>query len=90
MALSREELIRLARTGAAARVAELQKELESIFKTFPELRKGAAARPASATGAVRKPAPRTWSEKDRKAVSARMKNYWAARKAAAKSVKPAK
>lgn len=84
MGISREELIRLARSGAAARVQELRKELESIYKTFPELRKGtkAGAATAAAGRTVREPGQRSWSSKDRKAVSSRMKKYWAARRAA--------
>ena len=82
MALSRDALLKLARSGAAARVRELQTELETIFRTFPDLRRGGAPRKRAVAGAStgdgkrRKP----WSAAERKAVSDRMKKYWAARR----------
>lgn len=86
MALSRDALLRLARSGAAARVQELQAELEAIYRTFPDLRRGVPASrvaAAKATPAAAKPerSRKAWSAADRKAVSERMKKYWAARKA---------
>ncbi|MGC4084877.1 MAG: hypothetical protein QM736_22880 [Vicinamibacterales bacterium] len=91
MAISREELLRLARSGAANRVQELQEELESIFKTFPDLRT-AGSRRGTRTAPKAAKAPnsrRAWSAADRRAVSERMKKYWAARRNA-KSTKTAK
>jgi len=89
VAISREELLRLARAGAVARVQELQNELESIFKTFPDLRRGAAGAkrtPARQAASAKQGAPavskRGWTAADRKAVSDRMKKYWAARRKA--------
>ena len=91
--ISKDELLRLARTGALARVKELEAELESIYGTFPDLRRRAGSgRPAksSAAGTAGTTA-RAWSAADRKAVSERMKKYWAARRAkAAKAAKPGK
>lgn len=90
--ISRDELLRLARSGAVARVNELQTELELIYATFPDLRSGAvrgraakaskavAAAPA-AKAAKKGQASRAWSSAARKAVSERMKKYWAARRA---------
>ena len=80
-----------ARRGAQARVAELQQELEAIYGAFPELRSGGrqqrststaatnglAERPSS--GARRRPSRMTATQ--RKAVSERMRKYWAARRA---------
>lgn len=94
-AISREELLRLARAGAVARVNELRAELDSIYATFPDLRQGAArgrapkAAPAEApAGRKSAKASRAWSASARKAVSERMKKYWAARRA--KNTKTAK
>ncbi len=81
--ISREELLRLARAGAVARVKELEAELDSIYSTFPDLRRGGGSgRPAKAATATRAgAAKRAWSAADRRAVSERMKKYWAARRA---------
>ncbi|HUR33113.1 MAG TPA: hypothetical protein VM032_04910 [Vicinamibacterales bacterium] len=93
-ALSREELIRLAKAGAGARVRELRAELDSIYATFPELRTGDAGRavktPGASKDAARAVVKRPWSAAEKKAVSERMKKYWAARKAASAKVKSAK
>lgn len=91
MAISREELIRLARTGAAARVQELRKELDAIYKTFPDLKGGAVKRKTAAGRRRSAPAivKRSWTAADRKAVSDRMKKYWAARRGG-KTAKSAK
>jgi hypothetical protein len=67
-------------------VLELQAELDTIFKTFPDLQSGtprakSAAAPAAAVKATKKAPKRAWSASDRKAVSERMKKYWAARRA---------
>ena len=86
-AISRQELLRLAKTGAGARVKELQEELESIFETFPDLRPSGARRAKTPAAATSKPATgkraasRAWSPAARKAVSDRMKKYWAAKRA---------
>jgi hypothetical protein len=40
LALSRDQLLRLARSGAASRVRELREEIASIVKAFPDLRRG--------------------------------------------------
>jgi hypothetical protein len=98
VAISREELLRLARAGATARVKELQDELESIYRTFPDLRGGgrraapraaaASAKPTSRRATAGGATKRAWSAADRKAVSERMKKYWAQRRA--KTAKPTK
>jgi hypothetical protein len=67
-----------ARQGAAARVEELNSELTAIYRTFPDLRRG--ARPGAAkVGRRRKRKPMSAAQKAE--VSKRMKKYWAARRA---------
>ena len=39
MAMSRSELLKLAKAGAATRLRELQEEVEGIYRSFPELRR---------------------------------------------------
>lgn len=87
---SSQELKRLALIGAQGRIEALQAEIASIVDLFPELkgagRTGARGRGAKKAAGARR---RNWnmSPAQRKAVSARMKKYWAARrkeKAAAK------
>jgi hypothetical protein len=65
-----------ARQGAAARVTELNAELAAIFRVFPDLRTGTKA---TVAGGKRKRRGMTAAQKA--AVSKRMKQYWAARKA---------
>jgi hypothetical protein len=93
--LNQEELRRLARLGALARLEELRREEAAIRAEFPDLFRGRGAaggagsaaprgrrrgRPA-ATGAG-KAGGRRMSAANRKAVSARMKKYWAERRKA--------
>ena len=88
--IAREELLRLARSGAVSRLKELNAELDSIYSVFPDLKGGAA--PAKASAPAKAPAAkaaarsggqanRAWSAAARKAVSERMKRNWAARRA---------
>jgi hypothetical protein len=93
--ISQEELLRLARAGATARVHELQTELQTIYSAFPDLRSGVAAPTRSKEPAARRArktaaAKRAWSAADRKAVSDRMKKYWAARRAKAGKARASK
>ncbi len=79
---SSQELKRLALIGAQGRIEALQAEIASIVDLFPEL-KGAAGRAgARSRGVKRAGGRRNWnmSPAQRKAVSARMKKYWAARR----------
>jgi hypothetical protein len=92
--LSREELQRLARLGARARLEELRVEEAAIRQAFPDLFGGRAGRgrgrgrrraePADASaGAAGRSGGRRrrrMSAAARKAVSERMKKYWAARR----------
>lgn len=88
MALSRDELQLLARMGAKSRLEELRREEASIRRAFPELFRGrgrqAALDGASAgtRGSGRRRRRGRMSAAARKAVSARMKKYWAARRKA--------
>lgn len=81
--LSRDELRRLARLGAQARLVEIRREEANIRAAFPELFRG-ATRPVAAA-AAEAPAGRArrrggMSSAMRKAVSERMKKYWAERR----------
>lgn len=97
--LSRVEVKRLALIGAQSRLETLNAEIASIVRAFPELSRGRAT---AATTAVGNGAPRkgkggrkrNWnmSESQKRAVSERMKKYWAGRrkeKAAKTSAKKA-
>ena len=82
----------LAKRGAEARLRELTDEIKLLFSSFPDLRKSidrdelpvsfilkrGAAR---AVPGARKPGARGWTAEQRKAAAARMKTYWAKRKA---------
>ncbi len=86
--LNTEQLRRLARLGAIARLEQLQQEEGAIRAEFPELfgrgRRGAgrgrSAAPAASRGATRR--RRRMSAAARKAVSQRMRKYWAERRKA--------
>jgi hypothetical protein len=83
-----DTLRRLALVGARARLEELSRERADIVRAFPELaRKGAGARGRRAgigiapqSGQRPKRTRRRMSATERKAVSQRMKKYWAARR----------
>jgi hypothetical protein len=70
----------LARAGAEAALKELRAEIIAIERTFPEL--ALAKRRREARRAVRNATARTrrMSAAARKAVSQRMKRYWAERR----------
>ena len=89
--LSNEQLHHLARHGAEARLKELEAEIAAIRAAFPDLagtyRRGRPRRPTS-RGAVathdarpRRRRRNRMSAAARKAVSDRMKKYWAGRRA---------
>jgi hypothetical protein len=87
--LNREELQRLARLGAKARLEELQQEEAAIRRAFPDLfgrRRGrpagsqSAGAAAPAAGRRRRRRRSNMSAAARKAVSLRMKKYWADRR----------
>lgn len=80
VSLNRREMHRLARVGAQARLVELERERALILRAFPGLE---ASRPGSSpetTAASRPRRRRGMSAAQRKAVSLRMRKYWAARR----------
>ena len=86
--LSQDQLRRLARLGATTRLEQLRQEEAAIRAEFPDLfgrrRKGAAG--AAGTGQAGGGAARrrraAMSAAGRKAVSERMRKYWAERRKA--------
>jgi hypothetical protein len=67
--------------GARARLEELRQEEAGLRAEFPELfRGGAAAKAAKAPKEARKRGRRAMSASQKKAVSDRMKKYWAERR----------
>ena len=75
------EMRQLALVGARARVVELKAELSALIKAFPEIGSGTGV--ALSSGKRRKPGRKSpMSAAERKAVSERMKKYWAGRRAA--------
>jgi len=81
--LNRVELQRLARLGAQARLDELRREEATIRRAFPDLfGRGRGRATASDMGSAAPRRRRGMSAAARKAVSVRMKKYWAARRKA--------
>jgi hypothetical protein len=76
--LKREQMRRLAVIGARARLEELQREEAAIRRAFPDL--GRAGRSAGGARSGRSGGRRRMSAANRKAVSERMKRYWADRR----------
>jgi hypothetical protein len=93
MAKHPSHILELARKGAEHRHEELKAEIAALIKTFPHLREGQASVRKSASVKPGKelsaeststPTRAKWSAAAKKAVSLRMKKYWAARRAAEK------
>jgi hypothetical protein len=84
--LSREQLTQLARLGASVRVAEIKRERAALNAMMNGGASGAGQMQTISREPVRRRRHRrpTWSAAQRKAVSQRMKRYWARRRAAAK------
>jgi hypothetical protein len=82
--LSQEQLRRLARLGAVARLEQLRQEEAAIRGEFPELfGRGRQAHPdGQAVANRRRRRRRPMSAAARKAVSERMRKYWADRRKA--------
>ena len=84
--LAKFDVNKYAQLGAEARVAELTAELAEIYRAFPGLRRGRPGRPAAAEGgaaaktSTRRRKPMNAAQK--RAVSIRMKKYWAGRRKA--------
>jgi hypothetical protein len=85
--LGAERIRELARSGAEALLKQLRAEIIAIERTFPELAlpKGRRAMRQTIQKAQKK--GRTMSGAARKAVSERMKKYWAERRKAKAKVK---
>ena len=85
--LSRQQLERLARRGAQALLTELEQEAAAIRRAFPDLFRGRGRGRLAASDSAAAPARRrrrrsTMSAAARRAVSERMKKYWAERRKA--------
>ena len=79
--LNQEQLRRLARLGAVARLEQLRAEEAAIRGEFPELfgrgrREPGAAEPRAATAAAGRRRRKKMSPQARKAVYERMRKYW--------------
>jgi hypothetical protein len=85
--LTTDRLRELARTGAEVTLNRLRAEVIAIERAFPELRLPAGRRALRKTYKEVKARTRTMSTEARKAVSARMKRYWAERRKAQAKVK---
>ena len=85
--LSTERLLELARAGAEVTVKRLRAEVIAIERAFPELRLPAGRRALRRSFKQVRARTRTMSGEARKAVSARMKRYWAERRKAQAKVK---
>jgi hypothetical protein len=72
----------LARVGAAQRLAAIRHEMDDLVRLFPELRGGGAGRRVPA---VTPRTRRAMSGEERATVAARMRRYWAERRASAPS-----
>jgi hypothetical protein len=85
--MTADQLRDLAKAGAEVTLKRLRAEIIAIERTFPELRLPQGRR--AVRTAVKKATRRTrsMSAAVRKAVSLRMKRYWAARRKAQKKVK---
>ena len=80
--LSADRLREWARTGAEATLKELRAEIIAIERTFPELTLRQTRRAVTRSIEKVEKRARTMSASARKAVSARMKKYWAERRKA--------
>ena len=88
--LTADEMHRLARLGAAAKLAQLEREIAALKRAFPGLKAQAARTPSPPAGPAALPPPgpparprsrrSPMSAAERKAVSERMKRYWDARR----------
>ena len=80
--LTADRLRDLARTGAEITLKHLRAEIIAIERAFPELRLAQGRRAARRSIKEATTRTRTMSAAARKAVSARMKRYWAERRKA--------
>ena len=82
--LTTERLKELARAGAEKAVKQLRAEIIAIERTFPELKLPKTRRTVVRSIKRVEQRGRQMSAAARKAVSARMKRYWVARRATKK------
>lgn len=81
--LNQEQLRRLTRLGAIARLDQLRQEEAAIRSEFPELfGRGRRGQPNDGQATKRRRRRRAMSPAARKAVSERMRKYWAERRKA--------
>ena len=85
--LSNDRVRELARSGAETLLKQLRAEIIAIERTFPELALPARRRQVRRVVARATSRGRSMSAAARKAVSARMKRYWAERRKAKAKVK---
>jgi hypothetical protein len=85
--LTADRLRELARTGAEVTIRQLRAEIIALERAFPELRLPAGRRALRRSITQVQTRTRTMSSEARKAVSARMKRYWAERRKAQAKVK---
>jgi hypothetical protein len=85
--LSTERLRELARHGAETALKQLRAEIIAIERTFPELALPKARRAVTRSIKRAEQRGRQMSSAARKALSARMKKYWAERRKAKAKVK---
>jgi hypothetical protein len=82
-------ILDLAKRGAEHRYQELKAELESLVRLFPHLRGHPGSRLSTrietVERAIRRRRRHKMSEAARKAISERMKKFWAARRKAKKT-----
>lgn len=84
MAKHSANILELARKGAQHRYRELKAEMADLVKAFPRLEFGSAVSPyvpKQSYEPVKRRTRRRMSAAQKKAVSQRMKAYWAKRKA---------
>jgi hypothetical protein len=82
MAKHSATILELAKIGAVHRYKQLKAELADLVKAFPHLEFGSAVSPSVSRQKYPPPARKRkrMSAAARKAVSVRMKKYWAARR----------
>jgi hypothetical protein len=83
--IAQAELRELALVGARARLMTLRTEIASLVRLFPELGRGSLVKGADLGVTKRRKKPgrkHPMSAAERKAVSERMRKYWAERRAA--------
>ena len=84
--LNQTDLRRFAILGAEARLLKIAEEAAAIYTVFPELRDkrdDASGQASSGRAGVRRRTRRSLDSDQRKAVSERMKKYWAERRSRA-------